>query len=104
MPGSKTRKSKTRKSKTLKIDKKAEQAKKQHVPQFINSGVDNLEAAADKLADTYQAYNDAYYKEFGLTAAKKATDKALAMLEKAIEMSKKNKYYDEEAGPWTGVF
>ena len=99
MPGSKTRKSKTQK-----VDKKAERAKKEHVPQFINSGVDNLEAAADALAGAHSAYGDAYYKEFGLTAAKKASDKAYVLIEKAIELSKKNKFYDKHAGPWTGVF
>ena len=97
MPGSNTRK-----SKTLKVNKKAELAKKQQVPQFINSGIEDLEAAADKLAGVYQAFNEAYYKEFGLTAAKKAADKAFALVENAIEMSKKNKHYDAEAGPWTG--
>lgn len=91
-------------TKTRKIDKKAERAKNEHVPQFINSGVDNLEAAADALSGTYSAFNDAYYKEFGLTAAKKASDKAFELIEKAIELSKKNKYYDARAGPWTGVF
>jgi hypothetical protein len=109
MPGSNTGKSKagkskTAKSKTQKVDKKAERAKAQHVPQFINSGVDSLEAGADALSGAYQAYGDAYYKEFGLTAVKKATDKAFALVEKAIEMSKNNKFYDKHAGPWTGQF
>ena len=99
MPGPKTRKSKTQK-----VDKKAERAKKEHVPQFINSSVDSLEAAADALSGAYQAYNDAYYKEFGLTAAKKASDKAFALVEKAIELCKQNKFYDKHEGPWTGVF
>ena len=91
-------------NKTRKIDKKAERAKNEHVPQYINSSVDRLEAAADALADAYQAFSDTYYKEFGLTAAKKASVKAFDLIEKAIELSKKNKYYDESAGLWTGVF
>jgi hypothetical protein len=44
-----------------------------------------LEAAADKLADTYQAYNDECYKAYGLTAARTATRKALETVDKAIE-------------------
>ena len=93
---------------TRKVNKKAQakkdQALAQHVPQFINSNIASLEAAADNLATVYQAYNDEYYDEYGLSAAKKVTEKAFALVEKAIEMSKKNKFYDEAAGPWTGRF
>lgn len=74
------------------------------MPQFINGSVDDLEAAADSLSGAYRAYGDAYYKEFGLTAAKKASNKAYVLIEKAIELSKNNKFYDKHAGPWTGVF
>ena len=89
---------------TRKLNKKTEKAKKEHVPQFINSNVASLEDAAGSLSVVYQAYTDEYYNEFGLNAAKKATEKAFALIEKAIELSKKNKFYDEAAGPWTGMF
>ena len=105
MPASSTRKVNKKKTGVTKPRlTKADHAKAQHVPQFINSSVATLEEAADKLTSVYMAYNDEYYKDYGLTAARAATRKALETVDKAVELSKKNKFYDEAAGPWTGVF
>jgi hypothetical protein len=52
----------------------------------------------------FQAYRPTYYKDYGLTAAKKAAAKALDLIDKAEKLTRANKFYDPAAGPWTGVF
>lgn len=81
-----------------------ETAKELHVPQYINSCLESLETAGNRLAEVYQAYGPAYYKAYGLTAAHKAAAKAFELVEKAEKLTRANEFYDPDAGPWTGVF
>ena len=79
-------------------------AKELHVPQYINSCLENLSIAGMNLEQVFQAYRPTYYKDYGLTAAKKAAAKALDLIDKAEKLTRANRFYDPDAGLWTGVF
>ncbi len=87
---------------TRKAKKNAAAANELKVAKFLKATLKQIGEATDNMSGVFGAYNQNYYKLFGLSAAKKKAEKIFDELEKLEEMVKNNKYYDRNAtsSPW----
>ena len=69
-------------------------AKELRVARYIDWNLTEIDTALDTMMHVFQGYNKSYFKDYGLAAVKKKTDKIFNDLDKIPDLIKKTKYYD----------